>query len=128
MQTDNLANTKENDQRPLILLTGATGYIGGRLLKQLEQAGQRLRCLARNPASIQASVGAQTEVVAGDLLDITSLTATLAGVHTAYYLVHSLGTAGDFEDEDRQAAQNFATAAREAAPPRPRSSAIRWPN
>ncbi len=111
MQPDNLANTKENDQRPLILLTGATGYIGGRLLKKLEQSGQRLRCLARNPASLQTSVGAQTEVVAGDLLDLPSLTAALAGVHTAYYLVHSMGSVSDFEIEDRQAAQNFAEAA-----------------
>ena len=114
MQPTNPANTKENEPRPLILLTGATGYIGGRLLKKLEQSRQRLRCLARNPASLDASVASQTEVVAGDLLDLTSLAASLAGVHTAYYLVHSMGSNGDFELEDRQAAQNFANAAQAA--------------
>ena len=114
MQPDKPATTKVNDQRPLILLTGATGYIGGRLLKNLGQAGQRLRCLARHPSSLHSGAEAETEVVKGDVLDPASLSAALKSVHTAYYLVHSMGSSGDFEIEDRQAAQNFADAAREA--------------
>jgi uncharacterized protein YbjT (DUF2867 family) len=98
----------------LLLLTGATGYVGGRLLKKLESAGYRLRCLARHPDVLRARVAAETEVVAGDALDPASLASALQGVHTAYYLVHSMGTGGDFEDEDRQAARNFGDAARAA--------------
>ncbi|MFN0084440.1 MAG: SDR family oxidoreductase [Blastocatellia bacterium] len=114
MQPDNPATTKVNDQRPIILLTGATGYIGGRLLKSLERSGHRLRCLARRPDALRARVAAETEVVAGDVLDPASLKAALQGVRTAYYMVHSMGTGGDFEDEDRQSARNFGEAAREA--------------
>ena len=55
--------------RPLILLTGATGYVGGRLLKALEQAGHHVRCLARRPAFLSARVAHTTEVVSGDVLD-----------------------------------------------------------
>jgi len=109
-----LPNSTANsgDSRPIILLTGATGYVGGRLLQNLERAGQRLRCLARNPATLSSKAAVDTEVVAGDVLDSDSLNAALQGVHTAYYLVHSMGSNGDFEIEDRQAAQNFANAAR----------------
>ena len=99
------------EQRPYILLTGATGYVGGRLLKALEAGGQRVRCLARRPEFLRARVADTTEVVQGDVLDPTSLSNALDGVHTAYYLVHSMGSTGAFEDEDRQAAGNFAAAA-----------------
>lgn len=99
---------------PLILLTGATGYVGGRLLKALEGTGRRVRCLARRPEFLQAKVAPQTEVVAGDVLDKSSLNKGLQGVHTAYYLVHSMGSAGAFEEEDRRAAQSFGEVAREA--------------
>lgn len=98
----------------LVLLTGATGYIGGRLLKGLEKSGRQVRCLARNPEFLQSRVALATEVVKGDCLDRASLPPVMAGVHTAYYLVHSMGSSGKFEDEDRQAANNFAAAAREA--------------
>ena len=100
--------------RSLILLTGASGYIGGRLLKALEQAGWPLRCLARRPDILQPRVAPSTEVVQADRLDRNSLAPAMAGVHTAYYLVHSMGSARQFEEEDRQAAQNFADAARDA--------------
>jgi len=96
----------------LILLTGATGYVGGRLLQALEQAGYRLRCLARRPGSLLSKAAASTEIVAGDVLDRSSLDAALRGVRVAYYLVHSMGSAGSFEENDRQAAQNFAAAAK----------------
>lgn len=102
------------DPRNLILLTGATGYVGGRLLHALEIHGYHVRCLARRPQTLQGRAGANTEVVFGDCFQPESLGAALAGVHTAYYLVHSMGTAGSFEEKDRQAAINFAKAARQA--------------
>jgi uncharacterized protein YbjT (DUF2867 family) len=98
----------------LILLTGASGYVGGRLLKALEGAGYRVRCLARRPEFFRPRVAASTEVVQGDVLDPSSLAAALQGVDTAYYLVHSMGSRNAFEEEDRRAAGNFAHAAREA--------------
>ena len=97
-----------------VLLTGATGYVGGRLLPLLEQAGVRVRCLARRPESLRSKVGPQTEVVAGDVFDEASLDRALAGIETAYYLVHSMGATGDFEQEDRRAAESFARAATRA--------------
>jgi uncharacterized protein YbjT (DUF2867 family) len=96
----------------LILLTGATGYIGGRLLGSLEAEGHPVRCLVRRPELFRSRVGAGTEVVAGDLLDAGSLERATVGVHTAYYLVHSMGSAGNFEAVDRQAARQFGAAAR----------------
>jgi uncharacterized protein YbjT (DUF2867 family) len=98
----------------LVLLTGATGYIGGRLLKALERTGTRVRCLARRPEFLEPRVAPGTEVVKGDCLDQGSLLRALAGVHTAYYLVHSMGSTGKFEEEDRRAAHNFATSSRQA--------------
>src|SRR5579862_935000 len=100
------------DRRSLVLLTGASGYIGGRLLKALEQAGWPVRCLARRPDFLRARVASSTEVVQADCLDRSSLTRVMSGVHTAYYLVHSMGSPGQFEEQDRQAAQNFVDAAR----------------
>lgn len=68
---------------PLILLTGATGYVGGRLLPLLEHAGHRVRCLARDPEFLQPRVGPETEVVRGDVLDRGSLAAAMKGVAAA---------------------------------------------
>ena len=93
-------------------MTGATGYIGGRLLKLLEKEGRSLRCIARRPEFLRSRAGSGVEVVAGDLLDPDSIERALAGVHTAYYLVHSMGAAYGFEDTDRKAAVSFGTAAR----------------
>jgi len=98
----------------LILLTGATGYVGGRLLRALEKEGRRVRCLARRPEHLASRAGPGTEVMRGDALDRASLLAAMQGVHTAYYLVHSMGSADDFERQDREAASIFASSAREA--------------
>jgi uncharacterized protein YbjT (DUF2867 family) len=98
----------------MILVTGATGYIGGRLVAALERTGYRVRCLARLPETLHGRVGVGTEVVRGDCLDRASLGPALAGVHTAYYLVHSMGATRDFAALDREAAQAFGRAAREA--------------
>ena len=99
------------DHRSLVLLTGASGYIGGRLLKALEAAHWPVRCLARRPEFLRSRVSSSTEVVQADCLDRTSLATALVGISTAYYLVHSMGSPGQFEKEDRQAARNFADAA-----------------
>jgi uncharacterized protein YbjT (DUF2867 family) len=101
------------DHRPLVLLTGASGYIGGRLLRALEAAGWPVRCLARHPEFLRSRVSSSTQVIQADCLDRASLRPAMAGVQTAYYFVHSMGSAGQFEAEDRQAAQNFADSARE---------------
>jgi uncharacterized protein YbjT (DUF2867 family) len=103
-----------NSPERLILLTGATGYVGGRLLKALTTQGERVRCLARRPEVLEERVTAAKEVVRGDVLDPPSLTPALAGVHTAYYLVHSLGIGGDFESVEEECGRNFAGAAKAA--------------
>ncbi len=101
------------DRTPLVLLTGATGYVGGLLLSQLERQATNVRCLARDPARIRPG-RATTQVVRGDVLDASSLAAAMRGVDTAYYLVHLMSGSKDFEREDRQAAANFADAAKQA--------------
>ncbi len=98
----------------LHLLTGATGYIGGRLLKRLERDGLAVRCLCRNPEALGWRVAPGTELVRGDLLQPASLGAAFAGVDTAFYLVHSMNGGEGFEAEERSAAANFAEAARAA--------------
>ncbi len=98
----------------LVLLTGATGYVGGRLLAELQRRGQRLRCLARRPDELTARAAPTTEVVKGDLLDRPSLEAALKGVDTAYYLVHSMGSGRDYARLDREAAERFGAAANHA--------------
>jgi uncharacterized protein YbjT (DUF2867 family) len=102
------------DSKPLILLTGATGYVGGRLLKTLEQAGHRVRCLARRPEFLNGRVGGTTEVVAGDVLDRESLPPVMAGIQVAYYLIHSMDAAGPFDAADRRAARHFGEIAQQA--------------
>ncbi len=98
---------------PLILLTGATGYVGGRLLDALESRGRRLRCLSRRPDALRPYVSTATELVTADVLDASSLPRAMDGVDTAYYLVHSMG-GGAFAEKDRRAAENFGRAARAA--------------
>jgi uncharacterized protein YbjT (DUF2867 family) len=93
------------------LVTGATGYVGGALLRRLAGEGRAVRALAREPARLEPGDG--VEVVAGDLLDGEGLGQALDGCTTAYYLVHSMEAAGDpdFAGRDRRAAENFARAA-----------------
>lgn len=104
----------ETARRTTIALAGASGYVGSRLLEALEAAGHPLRCLARRPEFLKGRVGAATTIVRGDCLDASTLGALLDGVDCAYYLVHSLGSKQDFAQQDRDAALNFARAAREA--------------
>lgn len=104
----------DNPASLVILLTGGSGYVGGRLIPLLEKQGVRLRCLARRPEKMRSRVQPGTEIVKGDVLDPASLDRALQGVNTAYYLVHLMSGSKDFEREDRQAATNFAQAVKKA--------------
>ena len=97
------------------LVTGASGYIGGRLVPELLGAGHAVRCMARDPGKLSNrpwSDGAQ--VVAADALDESAVRRALEGMDVAYYLIHSLGTGPSFEQRDRAAARSFAAAAKAA--------------
>src|SRR5579871_3029936 len=108
-----MANVDDGNRLQL-LLTGGSGYVGGRLIPLLEKQEVRLRCLARSPEKMRSRVQPGTDIVQGDVLDPASLDRALQGVHTAYYLVHLMSGSKDFEKEDRQAATNFAQVARNA--------------
>ncbi|MFF3314413.1 SDR family oxidoreductase [Streptomyces sp. NPDC003035] len=100
---------------PRCLVTGATGYIGGRLVPELLAAGHRVRCLARSPGKLRDHPWAErVEVVRGDVTDPASVGEALRDTDVAYYLVHGLGGGRDFERTDREAARTFAEQARAA--------------
>ena len=103
--------TQDSSASTRVLLTGATGYVGGRLVHRLEQRGARVRCLARRPEALVARLASGSEVIAGDLLEPASLASALEGIDLAFYLVHSMGAGEGFEERDAQAARNFAAAA-----------------
>jgi uncharacterized protein YbjT (DUF2867 family) len=97
-----------------VLLTGASGYVGGRLLQLLSARSFPVRCLARRPEFLSDQITANVDVVRADLLERDSLPWAFEGIDSAYYLVHSMGSDGDFEEMDRLAARNFAQAAANA--------------
>lgn len=96
---------------PRVLLTGATGYVGGRLLPLLEARRVRLRCMVRRPEFLHPRAAATTEIVAGDVCDADSLERALSDIDVAYYMVHAMGDEGDLLEQERRAARNFARAA-----------------
>ncbi len=96
----------------LMLVTGVTGYIGGRLVAKLLEQGYRLRCLVRDPSRLEGRPWqSEVEIVAGDVLDAESLVPALEGISVAYYLIHSLAGGSDFHERDMTAARNFSAAA-----------------
>ncbi|GAA2251853.1 MULTISPECIES: SDR family oxidoreductase [Kitasatospora] len=97
------------------LVTGATGYLGGRLVPELLAAGYTVRCLVRDPGRLRDHPWrAQVETATGDVTRPDTLAGAFEGVDLAYYLVHSLGTGPGFEARDRAAAQAFGAAAERA--------------
>ncbi len=96
-----------------VLVTGATGYIGGRLVPALLETGHEVRCLTRDPKKLsQDPWRDRVEVVAADVLEPGSLAAAMEGCDAGYYLVHSMdGGDEDFRERDRRAAVNFRDAA-----------------
>ena len=98
-----------------ILVTGATGYVGGRLIPALIDAGYLVRAMGRNLEKIGCRPWAgknNVELVQGDVLDLESLTKAASGCRAAYYLVHSMIAQKEkFVEADRRAAQNMVAAA-----------------
>ncbi|HEX2357869.1 MAG TPA: NAD(P)H-binding protein, partial [Micromonosporaceae bacterium] len=98
-----------------MLVTGATGYIGGRLVPRLLADGHHVRAVARDPGRLRdLPWRADVEVARADVTDPVAVRAALTGVDVAYYLVHAIGTGPQFAERDRLAAHTFAAAAREA--------------
>jgi len=98
-----------------ILLTGATGYVGGRLLPLLSGRDDlRVRCMVRNPARLTERVGEEVQLVEADAMDADAVGHAMRDVDIAFYLIHALGGGSDFAEQERQAARHFAQAAEAA--------------
>ncbi|MBD3275325.1 MAG: NAD(P)H-binding protein, partial [Candidatus Marinimicrobia bacterium] len=96
-----------------ILVAGATGYVGGHLVPRLLQEGFQVRCMARSPDKLRDRDWQNIDIVHGDALKPESLNDALTDIQVAYYLIHSMGKAGDFESKDVKAARNFSRACAE---------------
>ncbi|MCT6782290.1 SDR family oxidoreductase [Streptomyces sp. CS7] len=108
-------DSRQDQDRLRCLVTGASGYIGGRLVPKLLRAGHRVRCMARSLEKLRDHPWADdVEAVQGDVSDAGSVAAAMRDVDVAYYLVHSLDSGTGFESTDRIAAQIFAEQARDA--------------
>lgn len=108
-------DSKDDTGELRCLVTGATGYIGGRLVPELLDAGHRVRCLARTPEKLRDHPWAgEAEVVKGDVTDAESVRAAMRDIDVAYYLVHALTSGSGFEKTDREAARIFGEQARAA--------------
>ena len=97
------------------LVTGASGYIGGRLVPELLRAGHTVRCMARDPGKLSDRPWSdEVKIAVADAMDESAVRHAMEGVDVAYYLIHSLGTGASFEERDRIAARIFAAAAKAA--------------
>ena len=109
------ASAPSASEAPLVLVTGATGYIGGRVVPELLRAGLRVRAMARHADRLDGRAWREEiEVVEADVMDPATLDDALDGVDVAYYLIHAMGGGKGFADHDRTGAQNFADAAARA--------------
>ena len=123
MSTGTKVTTSQVSGAPLpnapVCVTGATGYIGGRLVSRLLEAGHRVRCYVRSPRKLTAPAWAndpRVEIVGGDLDDLDATRRALRGCSAAYYLVHSMASSGSsYREHDRHLARTFATAAADEA-------------
>ncbi len=98
-----------------VLVTGATGYVGGRLIPRLLAAGYQVRVLVRDPARLQGRPWlSHVEIATGDVLQPATLPPAMAGCTAAYYMIHSMGDTADFHQRDLTAARNFGQAAQAA--------------
>lgn len=97
-----------------ILVSGATGYVGSKLVPRLLASGHEVSCLVRQESQLPPALEKNVRIVRGDALQPEMLTENMRGIEVAYYLIHSMAAAGDFKDNDRQAAKNFACAASSA--------------
>lgn len=100
-----------NDKKPHILLTGATGYVGGRLKLLLEKFGYPVRCLTRFPENLSSHHPPTTEIMQGDVLNQDSLFKAMQGIDVAFYLVHSMGDKQAVWEKESLSAVQFAKAA-----------------
>jgi uncharacterized protein YbjT (DUF2867 family) len=99
-------------EKPLILVTGATGYVGGRLVPKLLDAGYRVRCMVRDPARLEGRPWhRRVEIVRGDATQTDSIEEAFRGVHAAYYLIHGMQGGRPHAEHDLQMARNFIAAA-----------------
>lgn len=107
--------TRSPTSGSLTLVTGTTGYVGGRLVSRLLEAGHQVRCLVRDPARLQGRPWFdKVEVVQGDVLKPETLASALQDVEAAYYMIHSMKSSTDFHQRDLTAARNFGNAAKNA--------------
>lgn len=98
----------------LILVTGATGYVGGRLVPILKKRGYRVRCLVRDSSKLESRGWTNIEIACGDVLDYSTLLPAMKNVAAAYYLIHSMTDGKGFQERELTLARNFARAARES--------------
>jgi uncharacterized protein YbjT (DUF2867 family) len=97
-----------------VLVTGATGYIGGRLVPRLQKVGYDVRCFSRAAGRLRGRFDESVEIVEGDIGDDVALERALQGCEAAFYLIHSMSSSRDFADADRDVARRFGAAARAA--------------
>jgi len=111
------ATSTSKPDRKRIALTGATGYVGGRLAQRLLGSGHDLHCLVRSKQKLEARSWSQHERVSigtMDMLDVDRMTEEMTGCKVAYYLIHSMQSTRDYAEHDRKLATNFARAAHRA--------------